>query len=153
IFDSFGDSTLNLILHTFLPTLDKRAETIHKLHTIIDAKFKEAGLEIAFPQRDIHLRSVPPGWDTLHGEPPTSSNGQQEGGKWPASPPCPGESPEAVARRGRTPAPPATRRGPASRDRRGRTLWHSLPSSSPAACRSLRGCATGRDFGRNPSPA
>jgi small-conductance mechanosensitive channel len=28
----------------------------------IDEAFREAGIEIAFPQRDLHLRSVPDDW-------------------------------------------------------------------------------------------
>jgi potassium efflux system protein len=34
--------------------------TIHDLHTMIARAFREAGIEIAFPQRDLHLRSVAP---------------------------------------------------------------------------------------------
>lgn len=60
VFDGFGDSTLNLTLRCFLPNLDNRLDTIHNLHTAIDKKFKAAGLEIAFPQLDLHLQSVPP---------------------------------------------------------------------------------------------
>ncbi|HMP06675.1 MAG TPA: mechanosensitive ion channel, partial [Lacipirellulaceae bacterium] len=55
-FDTFGDSSLNLKLQVFLPTLDNRWVTIHKLNSAIDRKFKEAGLEIPFPKRDLHVR-------------------------------------------------------------------------------------------------
>jgi len=57
MFEKFGDSTLNMILRCFLPNLDKRLETIHDLHSAIHTRFKEAGIEIAFPQRDIHIRA------------------------------------------------------------------------------------------------
>jgi len=30
------------------------------LHEAIDREFRKAGIEIAFPQRDLHLRSYPP---------------------------------------------------------------------------------------------
>ncbi|WP_339887775.1 MULTISPECIES: mechanosensitive ion channel domain-containing protein [Rhodopirellula] len=59
-FESFGDSTLNLVLRCYLSTLDERLKSIHQLHTEINKRFNEAGLEIAFPQRDLHLRSLPP---------------------------------------------------------------------------------------------
>ena len=59
-FDGFGDSTLNLVLRCFLTTLDVRLQTIHELHTDINERFSKAGIEIAFPQRDLHLRSLPP---------------------------------------------------------------------------------------------
>jgi potassium efflux system protein len=59
-FEGFGDSTLNLVLRCYLATLDDRLKTIHELHTEINKRFSAAGLEIAFPQRDLHLRSLPP---------------------------------------------------------------------------------------------
>lgn len=62
VFDSFGDSTLNLILRCFLPTLERRGNVIHELHTAIHKRFTEEGIEIAFPQRDVNIRSMPPGW-------------------------------------------------------------------------------------------
>jgi len=31
---------------------------VHSLHMTIDQEFRKAGIEIAFPQRDLHLRSV-----------------------------------------------------------------------------------------------
>jgi potassium efflux system protein len=54
-FEGFGDSALNLKLMCFLPDLEHRLQTIHALHTAIDAKFKTAGLEIPFPQRDMNI--------------------------------------------------------------------------------------------------
>jgi potassium efflux system protein len=63
-FEEFADSTLNLMLRAYLPNLDNRIETITDLHTEIDKRFAAAGIEIAFPQQDIHLRS---GWEELRG--------------------------------------------------------------------------------------
>lgn len=57
-FEGFGDNSLNLVVRTFLPNLDNRLPVIDELHTTIDKTFREAGIEIAFPQRDLHLRSV-----------------------------------------------------------------------------------------------
>lgn len=58
-FEGFGDSTLNLVLRCYLADLDNRLLTIHELHTEINKQYFEAGIEIAFPQRDLHLRSLP----------------------------------------------------------------------------------------------
>jgi len=58
-FEGFGDSCLDLVLRCFLPNLDNRPKVVTQLHITIDRKFKEAGIEIAFPQRDVHIRSMP----------------------------------------------------------------------------------------------
>ncbi|WP_197532792.1 mechanosensitive ion channel domain-containing protein [Symmachiella macrocystis] len=58
-FEGFGDSTLNYVLRVFLPDLDNRLAVIHALHTDIDRRFREANVEIAFPQQDIHVRTLP----------------------------------------------------------------------------------------------
>lgn len=67
-FEGFGDSTLNLVLRCYLADLDNRLLTIHELHTEINKQYFQAGIEIAFPQRDLHLRSLPKGLlETLTG--------------------------------------------------------------------------------------
>jgi potassium-dependent mechanosensitive channel len=60
-FEGFGDNTLNFVVRTYLPDLDNRLAVIDDLHTNIDRAFREAKIEIAFPQRDLHLRSIDPG--------------------------------------------------------------------------------------------
>ncbi|MDI3323276.1 mechanosensitive ion channel [Pontibacterium granulatum] len=57
-FTAFGDSTLNLELRLFVNAMADRLEMTHKVNTKIAQKFKEAGLEIAFPQLDVHLHKV-----------------------------------------------------------------------------------------------
>ena len=57
-FEGFGDNTLNLVVRTYLPDLDNRLGTIHELHTRINDEFNREGIEIAFPQRDLHIRSI-----------------------------------------------------------------------------------------------
>lgn len=57
-FEGFGDNTLNFVVRTYLPNLDNRLSVIDALHTNIDRVFRVAKIEIAFPQRDLHLRSV-----------------------------------------------------------------------------------------------
>lgn len=57
--EGFGDNALNFTLRAFLPTMDHRLQVIHELHTGIDKAFREAKIEIAFPQRDLHIRTTP----------------------------------------------------------------------------------------------
>jgi potassium efflux system protein len=56
-FETFGDSTLNYTIRCYLSTLKTRLSTTHELNTAIHDRFAEEGIEIAFPQRDIHIRS------------------------------------------------------------------------------------------------
>jgi potassium efflux system protein len=57
-FEEFGDSTLNLVVRTFLGEVSSRLAVIDALHSQINTKFNEAGIEIAFPQHDLNLRTV-----------------------------------------------------------------------------------------------
>ena len=59
-FDNFGDNALILQLRAYIPSMDHRLQTITELNEAINRKFKEAGITIAFPQRDVHLNSVGP---------------------------------------------------------------------------------------------
>jgi potassium efflux system protein len=58
-FEQFADSSLNIVLRAFLPDMENRLETINDLHTEIHSRLAAAGIEIAFPQLDLHVRS---GW-------------------------------------------------------------------------------------------
>jgi potassium efflux system protein len=60
VFEQFGDSSLNLVLRAFLRDIESRMPTIDELHTRINREFKLAGIEISFPQRDLHIRSIDP---------------------------------------------------------------------------------------------
>jgi potassium efflux system protein len=59
-FEGFGDNSLNLGLRCFVPTLNRRLETVTALHRAINDKFNAAGIVIAFPQRDVHLDASRP---------------------------------------------------------------------------------------------
>ena len=59
-FEGFGDNSLTLILRCYLDSLEFRLLTITELHTTINEKFNEAGIAIAFPQRDVHLDTSHP---------------------------------------------------------------------------------------------
>lgn len=57
LFRAFGASSLDFELRVWVEA--RRIFTIgSELHQEVDRRFREAGIEIAFPQRDLHLRSV-----------------------------------------------------------------------------------------------
>jgi small-conductance mechanosensitive channel len=56
----FGDSSLNFELRVWIPDIEKRFQARSDIHQEIDRRFREARIEIAFPQRDLHLRTVAP---------------------------------------------------------------------------------------------
>ncbi|MFT4570018.1 MAG: potassium efflux system protein [Candidatus Binatia bacterium] len=58
LFDEFGDNALTFNLRCFINGLDSLWQSQHALHMAVDRKFRDAGVEIAFPQRDLHLRSA-----------------------------------------------------------------------------------------------
>lgn len=59
-FDNFGDNSLTLTLRCFIGSVDNRRPAISALHQAINRKFREAGIAIAFPQRDVHLDTSRP---------------------------------------------------------------------------------------------
>ena len=59
-FDSFGDNSLNIVLRCFIGSMDYWRQTISELHQAINKKFNDAGIVVAFPQRDIHLDTSKP---------------------------------------------------------------------------------------------
>lgn len=60
LFNEFGESTLDFELRVHLPGLEQFSQTRHELNTAIDQTFRQAGIEIPFPQRDLHLRTSEP---------------------------------------------------------------------------------------------
>ena len=58
LFLSFGESSLDFELRIWVLDADHRLEAISQLHHEIDRRFREAKIEIAFPQTDLHLRSL-----------------------------------------------------------------------------------------------
>ena len=61
-FLGFGDSALTCELRPFVRTVDRMFPARHDLHMRVDKAFREAGIEIAVPQRDLHLKTVPYDW-------------------------------------------------------------------------------------------
>jgi potassium efflux system protein len=60
IFESFGDNALTMVLRCFVESVDLRIQTISALNEAINEKFNNAGIVIAFPQRDLHLDTTKP---------------------------------------------------------------------------------------------
>jgi len=56
-FLEFGDSSLAFEIRAFVSGAARRLPVMHDLHMEIDRRLREANIEIAFPQLDIHLRS------------------------------------------------------------------------------------------------
>jgi len=55
VFYNFGDNTLDLQLRCFIGNVDFRLRTISEINEAINEKFNTADINIAFPQRDVHL--------------------------------------------------------------------------------------------------
>jgi potassium efflux system protein len=58
MFSAFGESSLDFQLRVFIGQFDHLWRTRHALCMAIDKAFRTAGVEISFPQRDLHLRSI-----------------------------------------------------------------------------------------------
>jgi potassium efflux system protein len=57
-FAQFGDSSLDFELRVHVASVEAFRRVPHVLHMAIDKAFREAGIEISFPQRDVHIRSI-----------------------------------------------------------------------------------------------
>jgi potassium efflux system protein len=58
LFMSFGSSSLDFELRAFVGKIGDLLPVRHELHMAIDEAFKANGIEIAFPQQDVHLRTI-----------------------------------------------------------------------------------------------
>ncbi|MEO1512415.1 MAG: mechanosensitive ion channel domain-containing protein, partial [Planctomycetota bacterium] len=58
VFNALGDSTLDFELRAFIPHVDHILTVRHDLHMRIVEAFRQEAIEIAFPQRDLHVRSI-----------------------------------------------------------------------------------------------
>ncbi len=82
LFMSFGDSSLNFELRVWINQIRRRYDATSDLHFAVDKAFRENGVEIPFPQRDLHVRS----W-AEHARPVESRVAPESGP--PAKPPDP----------------------------------------------------------------
>ena len=62
LFVGFGDSSLDFEVRAFVSDVSSSLKARTELRVAIFKAFKAAGVEIPFPQRDLHLRSGPEGW-------------------------------------------------------------------------------------------
>jgi potassium-dependent mechanosensitive channel len=58
LFVGFGDSSLDLELRVWVGNIRQRLQVRSVVLTEVERRLAEAGIEIPFPQRDLHLRSV-----------------------------------------------------------------------------------------------
>ena len=56
-FTNFGESALGFMLIAWVPSFRTRFRVTDELNTMIYNAFNEAGIEIPFPQRDVHIRT------------------------------------------------------------------------------------------------
>jgi small-conductance mechanosensitive channel len=78
IFTGFGDSSIDFELRVWINDISKRLKVRSELGQAIDAHFREAGISIPFPQRDLHLRSIESNLQTLLGVPQGKSASEPE---------------------------------------------------------------------------
>lgn len=83
LFRSFGDSALLFELRCFIRDINYKIDTISDLNYTITRLFRERGIEIPFPQRDLHLKSWPanlvPMPPDSEQEPPARESGSDSG--------------------------------------------------------------------------
>jgi len=76
LFLGFGESSLSFEFRVYVRDRAHRLLVTHDLHMALERKLRENGIEIAFPQRDLHIRSVDPqieGWRPPAIDPGTQS--------------------------------------------------------------------------------
>ena len=59
-FTEFGESSLNFRLLAWVENPEQRGACVDALHIAVYKKFAAEGVEIPFPQRDVHLKPPPP---------------------------------------------------------------------------------------------
>jgi small-conductance mechanosensitive channel len=79
IFTGFGNSSIDFELRVWIQTIDDRLKVYSELGVQIDRLFREEGIEIPFPQRDLHLRSIDSNLQTLFGVKPQQEQMKTEG--------------------------------------------------------------------------
>ncbi len=55
LFRTFGDSSLNFELRCYIRAVDDRLSVISDINFAIDKAFRDADIQIPFPQRDVHM--------------------------------------------------------------------------------------------------
>jgi len=73
-FEEFGDNALMLCMRCHIASMDDRWPATTSLHKAVNEKFAEAGIPIAFPQRDVHLDTTRPLEINLRRTPPPAAS-------------------------------------------------------------------------------
>lgn len=60
VFQAFGDSSLDFDLLVHLKDIDMKLRVRSEMHIMIDKAFRRHGVEIPFPQRDVHFKNGTP---------------------------------------------------------------------------------------------
>jgi small-conductance mechanosensitive channel len=79
LFMDFGASSLDFELRLFIGKADETFVVASELRYAIDLAFREAGVEIPFPQRDLHLRDLDRLEAALRRDPPGPGNASPPG--------------------------------------------------------------------------
>jgi len=58
LFLAFGSSSLDFELRAWIPDVNDKLSILSELNQEVEAEFDAAGIEIPFPQTDLHLRTV-----------------------------------------------------------------------------------------------
>ena len=58
LFMDFGDSALAFELRCFVADVGRRLRATSELRFAIDKAFRDAGISIPFPQRDLHIKDA-----------------------------------------------------------------------------------------------
>ncbi len=58
LFLAFGDSSLNFELRVWISDFNNKLTVLSELNQHIESEFEKSGIEIPFPQRDLHIRTV-----------------------------------------------------------------------------------------------
>ena len=59
-FDNFGDHALILTMRVYVSSISHRIKTVTELRMAINTKFRQAGITISYPQRDVHFDTRDP---------------------------------------------------------------------------------------------
>ncbi len=89
LFMAFGDSALEFELRCWIRNIERRFHVVSDLNLAIDAAFRENGIVVPFPQRDLHI--IPPSSPQPPASPPepdpAPGDDDQPGGDSRSSPP------------------------------------------------------------------
>jgi small-conductance mechanosensitive channel len=78
LFNGFGDSSLDFELRVWISNVRDRLRVRSEVCQFIDRRFREEGVEIPFPQRDLHLRSVSREFSFAQAKPPAGDGNEKK---------------------------------------------------------------------------